>query len=240
MDGRLVIWPGKSLQSIAGDIGSRLKNVNSSGFCLVEFEEKDDKLETDMLVISSIVGRELSRGFGYHFLTGESDDNKLAAHTEGISYSSGIIPFFTLGCVRPSEIGGETRIFDARMAARLVFEHHPSLAKVVIEYSSLANRREGSFYPLVVCDRSWGNVLMYRAKVETNKIIGCRGYGDEEVYHIIDEILEKCVVLKHNWRQGDMLFVNNRITLHDRLPFQGTRRMLRVRFDDPLNQRISY
>lgn len=41
-------------------------------------------------------------------------------------------------------------------------------------------------------------------------------------------------------RRGEILFVNNRITLHDMQPYCGVRRMTRVRFNDSLNLSTSY
>ncbi len=56
----------------------------------------------------------------------------------------------------------------------------------------------------------------------------------------IDGAVHRSMIMSHTWRAGDLLFVNNLFTLHDRLPFQGERRMLRVRYDDPLNSRMRY
>lgn len=86
----------------------------------------------------------------------------------------------------------------------------------------------------------YGWVLRYRAKVVTNVMHGIDESGAEKIYNCIDEILSRCIILDHAWENGDLLFVNNEITLHDREPFIGLRKMLRVRFGDTVNQNILY
>lgn len=66
-------------------------------------------------------------------LVSDKSKDRLAAHTELIYYKTPL-RYFILGCVRPSNVGGETIVFDARVAADLIAEQAPELASVRIEY----------------------------------------------------------------------------------------------------------
>jgi alpha-ketoglutarate-dependent taurine dioxygenase len=87
-----------------------------------------------------------------------------------------------------------------------------------------------------------GSVLRYRAKTPNNKVILTKNkkITEKYLYQTVDEVLQECVILKHRWTVGDILFVNNAITLHDRLPYVGVRKMLRVRFDEENNSTVKY
>lgn len=90
-------------------------------------------------------------------------------------------------------------------------------------------------------DPEFGKVIRFRSKTKQNFIKEIpKGYNEDDIYDIVNNVLEKCVILDHKWSRGDILFVNNRITLHDRMPYAGLRIMLRVRFDDPNNIILRY
>ncbi len=211
-------------------------NLPTEGWALVKIEPSV-KIESDMLVICTLAGTDLGENFGYHTLDATGSNDILALHTEGISNDSRIIPYFALGCIKPSSSGGETRLFDGRKAAAAI-DAIPGLNDVIIEYSALANPQARIRYPLVVTEGE--RVVRYRSKVETNFIIKSGKFSEDEVYQHVDAIIQSCLLVSHKWEAGDLLFVNNLITLHDRLPFTGHRRMLRVRYDDTLNARIRY
>ena len=215
-----------------------LSHLVTDGYAMIRLEDSFAH-EHDMLIISALIGQSLAAHMSYKILEAESERAVLPAHTEGISYSSGIIPYFGLGAITAPKEGGETRIFDARIAACKLLAEHPSLAGVTIAYESLANPGEHAKYPLVV-ESVHGKVLRYRGEVITNVICEAQGRTAKEIYQIVDHILSESVLLEHHWNVGDMLFVNNTMTLHDRLPFEGKRRMLRVRFGDQLNQKVHY
>jgi hypothetical protein len=207
-----------------------------AGWALVKIKPSA-KLESDLLIVSTLAGQAFGDNFGYHTLAADSSNDTLSLHTEGISNEGGIIPYFALGCIQPSVSGGETRLFDGRKAATLI-DANPELADVIIEYSALANPQARVRYPLVVTDKE--RVVRYRSKVETNLMIHSGKLSEDEIYQKVDKVIKDCLVISHRWEAGDLLFVNNLITLHDRLPFTGHRRMLRVRFNDTLNARIRY
>lgn len=212
------------------------KHLPTTGWALVKVEPSE-KLESDLLIISTLAGQVLGNGFGYHTLDATDSNETMALHTEGISNDGAVIPYFALGCIKPSISGGETRIFDGRKAAAII-DTIPELTDVIIEYSALANPQARARYPLVVGESE--RVVRYRSKCETNTITNPGPLSEAEVYQSVDEIIRSCLVVSHNWSAGDLLFVNNLITLHDRLPFVGHRIMLRVRYNDTLNARARY
>lgn len=214
------------------------QNLETTGIALLQFKDTADKLETDMLLVSALVGKIFGENFGYHTIESEGDSSALEAHTEGISNTTGIIPYFSLGCIVPATTGGETRIFDARKAAGLAISE--SLSEVELEYTSLANPNEVIRHHLIENDEKFGEVMRYRSKVETNRVISSGNVSPEKMYQLVDTILEDCIVTCHSWIAGELLFVNNLISLHDRLPFQGRRQMLRVRYNDYINTRLRY
>ncbi len=236
MNKRLTINRHTSIrQKIWPDLQDSLQTV---GWALLQVEDVNEKVESDMLTISTLVGQMLqSINMGYHTLDSTGSDEILSVHTEGISNTSGIIPYFALGCVIPSDTGGETRLFDGRLAAQRV-SAEPELSGAIIEYSALANPTERVRYPLVVPDS--GGTLRFRSKVVTNRVISSGSLSEDEMYARIDQILDESLIVTHKWSIGELMFVNNIITLHDRLPFSGRRRMLRVRYNDEINARIRY
>lgn len=218
-----------SLKSEA--VGQVISDLENKGFAVMHLQPSA-YLASDLLVVSAIIGREVGNSLGYHFIEGESDQTHLAAHTEGIAYESGIVPYFALGCIQPAAIGGNTRIFDGRKAAGLVTEK--GLTNVVIEYGSLAHPEQVIRHSLIVTDSQYGQVLRYRGRVVTNKLI-TNGLSEDYLYQTVDAILEESLLHSQAWQVGDLVFVNNKFTLHDRLPYKGRRSMLRVRYDDGLH-----
>lgn len=211
-------------------------DLETRGFSVVRVPPSAH-LISDLLVVSALVGCEIGTSFAYHLIEGESESAHLAAHTEGISYSCGIIPYFSLGCINPADVDGGTRIFDGRKAAALAEEK--GVDDVVIEYGSFAHPDQVAKYPIVVTDPIYGRVLRYRGKVLTNKLLD-QGLDENHFYGVMDSILEQSLLCTHIWNVGDLMFVNNKFTLHDRLPYQGRRSMLRVRYDDGLHTNFRF
>lgn len=148
------------------------------------------------------------------------------------------LPIFALGCVQAAKQGGETRIFDAYKAAAKLHKEHPELAEVAIEYTTGAYKHATTCHPLLAQDQCGRFVLRYRANVPTNRVVN---HPDPDtVYAPVDEALAQSIAASHRWEVGDILFVNNMATLHDRLPYEGNRVMLRVRFGDPHNEFFRY
>lgn len=229
--------------SLSKDIAFKVKErLSIEGFALINFKPfKDEKkLETDLLLTIFGIARDFSKDFSYYVLEGKGSPVRLAAHVEGIYVSNGITDGFALACIKPSESGGETRLFDSRQAAEIILKEYPEFAGTVIEYSSKSYPDQKAQYKLVENDVQFGNVLRYRSG-EGCKIISSESdLSVEKLNMIVNEILEKTLIISHKWTRGQILFVNNRITLHDREPYEGERKMLRVRFGDYLNTALTY
>lgn len=217
--------------------------LRKQGYALVSHDTSasEGEIERELLALMLLPGRHFASRAAYTTLQGQNDTNSLPAHTESIYSSTRITPYFALGCVCPAVNGGETRVFDARKAGQLLQETHPRLSTTLLRYTSTAYPEESSEYPLICRDTEYGEVLRYRAKTKDNVFTHIpHGYIEDDVYRIVNDVLSQCVILSHSWVKGDILFVNNKITLHDRMPYRGLRVMLRVRFDDPQNTKLTY
>lgn len=228
--------------SITKDVYPYLgEHLKLNGYALVRMYQKDSdmaRIEYDLLSFAVIAGRSFSQSFAYHFLEGSGDVNPLPVHTEGVYAKAGVTPYFVLGCILPSAEGGQTRIYDARKAANLLREIDHTLPDVKFLYTSAAYAEEKAEHALI--EKYQGtDVLRYRSKGQHNKLIAGT-YSEDYVHETVADVLKQSLVLEHAWTVGDVLFVNNNTTLHDRTPFNGRRRMLRVRFDDSNNRSIYY
>lgn len=232
----LNVSPETSLsREVVPILRQELKDV---GFSLLKLNIGKEDISNDFIALCTVLGAELgTAGLSFATIEGDSSSEKLSAHVEGIFSPSGVFPYFALACLATSSDGGQTRIIDGRAAADLV-SAVPELENVRIEYSSLAYPGATKTYRLV--EDFNGGVLRYRQRVSTNRVLDDRGFPEAEIYRMVDEIVERCVVCVHSWSVGDLMFVNNRITLHDRLPFFGIRKMLRVRYNDSENYRFRY
>lgn len=215
------------------------QSLQTDGLVLIKervVPKENAELEKQIIAISLLLGRTLARSAAYVTLQKENDSQYLAKHTESIYASKGITPYFILGCVLSAEEGGQTRVFSARHAATIVRNEYSDIALVEIEYSSAAYQGETAVYPLCV-----GDALRFRGKTPQNQILNLPvGYSEESFYRTVESVLERTVILNHTWERGDILMVNNNITLHDRTPYKGMRIMVRMRFDDPLNVSVRY
>ena len=75
-------------------------------------------------------------------------------------------------------------------------------------------------------------VLVFRDKTESNHLKTLPPeWSEESLYACIRGALSRCVIKDHAWRRGDILVVDNHVTLHARSPFSGTRRLVRLRIN---------
>ncbi len=110
----------------------------------------------------------------------------------------------------------------------------------LIRYGSRAYPNEKAEYHLVENDSVFGDVLRHRSG-EGSEIVSASGdYTLEAIDAAVDDALNDSLILSHSWTKGDLLIVNNRITLHDREPYMGNRKILRVRYGDSLNKKFTY
>jgi len=168
-------------------------------------------------------------------LDSSGDSRYLPVHTEGI-YRTIPPRYFMLGCVTPSVTGGNTIIYDARRAAQLIYREQPGLAGVSIVYASKAHNIAAE-HRLVETRRMTARsvpVLVFRDRTESNHLKTLPPeWSEESLYACIRGALSKCVIKDHAWQRGDILVVDNYVTLHARSPFAGTRRLVRLRISHP-------
>ncbi|MFZ1075202.1 MAG: TauD/TfdA family dioxygenase [Minisyncoccia bacterium] len=216
-----------------------LKQLREFGCVLIKpgsLPETDANLATYIILIAVLFGQRIASSASYITLQARRDKDSLAIHTEGIYARAGITPYFALGCVKPSETGGMTNVYDARKAACLIRSDYPEIVDVDIEYSSASYVGEKAIHPL--CEREY---LRYRGLTFGNRILQLpRGYTEDDLYGAVEHSLKKCLIASHTWERGDILLVDNKLTLHGRMPYEGERIMVRVRFDDPLNTSLRY
>jgi hypothetical protein len=221
-----------------------VKDLTLVGFAVLEIdiENKNEKqLETDMLVLITMLGQHIGKEISYYSLEGTDSNVRLSAHVEGIYASIGITDYFALGCITASQTGGETRLFDARVLADEVEKIIPHAKDILIEYTSTSYPDQRAQYHLVDQDTRFGKVLRYRAGNQSNRLISShQEISLEHIQSIMTTLLDQHVLVRHKWKPGQILFVNNKITLHDREPYTGNRKMLRVRFGDYLNTKFTY
>lgn len=187
------------------------------------------------------MGQKLANDFSYHTIEGQGTDSWLPVHVEGIYATNGITKMFALGCIKPSEQGGYTRIFDARKGADIIKRKYPNIKDTLIKYSTLSYPNEEATYPLVYKDKQYGDVLRFISFVPTNEICKeIKGYSEGEFYKVVESVVRESILHHHSWDRGDLVFVNNRFTLHDRQPYTGGRKMIRIRFDDKANVTFAY
>jgi alpha-ketoglutarate-dependent taurine dioxygenase len=158
----------------------------------------------------------------------------LPAHTEAI-YKPRPLRYFVLGCIQPASRGGETTIYDARHAASLVLSDQPSLSVARILYASSFGG-ESAAHDLIVkrhLDSPPVPVLVFRQEVPANTVLYLpAGWTEKALYAYVDRVLEQSVVTEHRWQAGDILVVDNAVTLHGRRSFAGAREMVRLRVED--------
>ncbi len=218
---------------------SAMQQLEEQGYVLirpVSLPTDTAELERYLTIAMVLLGRTISKSAAYVTLEGCGDDKPLAIHSESVYATAGITPYFALGCVVPAETGGETSVYNGKQACAIIERDHPEIACTEIEYFSRAYPRENAVHPL--CNRS---SLRYRGQVPENYIRHQgRGIQDADLYKTVDTILERSLLVRHRWQRGDILLINNKITLHGRMPYKGRRVLVRVRFDDPLNISVRY
>lgn len=231
--------------SVDKDIRPFLKyRLQTIGYALLSYYNnsiEENELEKELLSVILLLGRDLGSSVAYHTLKEENKLNPLEVHVECIYALGGINSYCALACLQPAASGGETKIFDGRKAAVIIEQEYPEIANVAIEYSSSFYPGQTAKYPLIYNDEIFGKTLRFRSQNKGDIMRNIpEGYTANDIYNIVEDVLTKCLILNHSWKKGDILFFNNRITLHSRNPYRGYRSMLRVRFDDPNNIKLTY
>ncbi len=190
-----------------------------------------NKLYCDLMMFISLIGSHLNvKSFGCYILSGKNENSSLPAHVEKIYRPLGFCRYFALACIIPPMSGGETRVFDAYKAADLLKKEYPNLKDVFIEYKTSAHPNEIATHKLISKTDEGKPLLVYRGGEKNRVIIG--NVDSRFIDGAVSSVLKRSLIVSHKWEAGDILFINNIGTLHDRLPYKGIRKMLRVRFDE--------
>ena len=212
------------------------EGLQSLGYAIVRTAGDEAMLMSAAHAVGRLIG---ARGFGYVHLRATGSEVWLGRHTE--SLTDGPIPlrYFALGCLVPAVEGGATHLYDGSQAARLLAGLLPGAGEVRIRYRS-AYRPEVSDHPLVAGHEQYGQVLRFRSASEYNIVIAKPvSLSEADLYAAVEEAVSVSLALVHTWSVGDLLIVDNHRILHSRAPFVGLRRMLRVRYDDPLHRTVT-
>ncbi len=142
----------------------------------------------------------------------------------------GFCKYFALACIISPKQGGETRIFDVYKAADLFKKEYPNLADVLIEYKTSAHPNDVATHKLISKTDEGRSLLVYRGG-EKNRVV-ISDVDSRFIDCAVSSVLKRSLIISHKWEVGDILFINNIGTLHDRLSYKGVRKILRVRFDE--------
>jgi hypothetical protein len=218
----------RTLEDLRQDLAIR-------GYTLIRTEPQVDALTNAAAGFGAHIG---AKSMGVKVLEATSSTDWLARHTENLTDSE-LLEYFALGCLTPATSGGATCLYDGRIAARALLSTSPELAEVRITYATVW-RSSTATHSLVLQDPIHGPVLRYRSALETNTVqtpLPCH-MTEADMYSSVEAALSNALIVAHRWRPGDLLIVNNRTMIHARQPFDGTRRMVRYRFDDPHFQTV--
>lgn len=217
------------------DLDDLVEDLDVRGYALIRTAPDFDALTAAAERFGAHVG---SASMGARLLEGRDSPDWLPRHTEQLDDVEPL-RYFALGCLQPAMSGGATCLYDGRSAASALVEAHPELVKVRIAYATRW-RPTIATHSLIVFDRDHGPVLRYRSALETNTVDGPLppAMTEAQMYGLVEATLLEAVAVVLRWRPGDLLIVNNRVMIHARQPFVGTRRMVRYRFDDPHHQTV--
>lgn len=178
------------------------------------------------------IGREIGSTTFELALLGYGDDQPVRIHSESI-YHSQMCTYFMLGCVKKADQGGDTLVYDAELAARLITNEQPELRSVKMVYHAEHYSDTKAVVPLL---RNFGgeDFLSFRQKFPLNEVHNLpEDMSEDEFYEYIDGVLERSIEFDKVLEPGEMILVDNYKTLHVRKAYQGLRKIIRVRVDDP-------
>lgn len=187
----------------------------------------------DMSPYMHEIGNSLGSMTVEHGLIGYGDDQPMRIHSE-IIYHEDLLPYFMLGCVKPAETGGANILYDAVKAAVLIADEEPSLLGVTMVYHAEHYPDTKAVVPLIRNKQGEDFLAFRQKKKDLNEVHDLpEGWSEDRFYNYIDSVLARCVEYSGTLQAGEILLVNNYKTLHVRTAFEGLRKMIRVRVDDP-------
>lgn len=179
------------------------------------------------------IGRSLGRVTVEHGLIGFGDDNPMRIHSE-IIYHPDMLRYFMLGCVQKATVGGESLLYDAVKAAEIIKDEKPELTNITMVFHAEHYTRTKAVVPLLRTKDGVDFLAFRQRKANLNEIYGLpNGWSEAGFYDYIDTVLNRCVEFEKTLEPGEILIVDNYRALHVRTAFQGLRKMIRVRVDDP-------
>jgi hypothetical protein len=211
-----------------------VEDLHIRGYTLIRAEPEPGAITAAAGALGTHLG---ARWMGSRTLEAKSDPTWLPRHTEQLDDQEPL-RFFALGCLTSATEGGATCLFDGRAAARTLLAQQHGFTSVRITYATKWRPTKATH--LLIDQGAHGPTLRFRSKLETNSVVGLPAdLSEDEMYGLVESALTEAVVLVHQWRAGDLRVVNNRAMIHARQPFNGTRRMIRFRYDDPHYQTVT-
>lgn len=179
------------------------------------------------------IGSELGLTTVEHGLIGFGDPEPMRVHSE-IIYHENLLPYFMLGCVKKADTGGANILYDAVNAAAIIAKEEPELLDVTMVYRAEHYPGTQAVVPLVRNKQGEDFLAFRQKKKDLNEVLGLQGSWDEaSFYEYIDTVIARCEEFSGILEPGEILVVNNYKTLHVRTAYEGLRKMIRVRVDDP-------
>lgn len=179
------------------------------------------------------IGRTLGRVTVEHGLVGFGDPNPMRIHSE-IIYHNDMLPYFMLGCVKKADKGGANILYDAEKASDIIKSEAPELATVNMVFHAEHYEDMQAIVPLLRTRNGRDFLAFRQKKADLNEIDNLpEGWDEAMFYEYIDSVLHSCVEFERVLEPGEILIVNNYGALHVRTAYEGLRKMVRVRVDDP-------
>jgi|SRR3989344_167460 len=179
------------------------------------------------------LGLSLGNSTTEHGLIGFGDPMPTKIHSELI-YHKNLVPYFMLGCVQAAIEGGSTVIYDAVKAAQIVSDEEPALLGVTMVYHAEHYEDTKAVVPLIRKKRGEEFLAFRQKKFELNEVRNLpEHWNEEDFYTYVDTVMSRSKEFDRVLAPGEVILVDNYKTLHERTAYDGIRKIIRVRVDDP-------
>lgn len=165
--------------------------------------------------------------------SGVGSSDEVPVHSETVHLPVDVMcRYVLLGCVQASAVGGETVIYDSRLAAMRLAAAAPEFANTQVEYRSPHHLGKAAVHPLTAPQTVRPFPFLYRSRDRSNIVRADtlpQGANEDDFYAATEPAVRGAQITAHRWQEGDIVIIDNRKTLHSRNPYQGNRRLLRMR-----------
>ena len=183
------------------------------------------------------IGLSLGDSTVEHGLIGYGDSSPVRIHSEVI-YHEDMVPYFMLGCIKQASKGGVNILYNAVEAASIMSREVLELTNTKMVYHAEHYDDLSVSVPLIREKRNNQFLAFRQKKADLNEIHDLpHGWSDDDFYEYIDDVLSRTIEFEHLLLPGEVLLVDNYQTLHVRTAYEGLRKMIRVRVDDPESDR---